>query len=75
MAGKLYMAFAGLVWVYYTVWQLVTPIVDADHPIQDLFPSRESGLLITTFCAYLSMAYIATFAGLILIFDKRHAQP
>lgn len=68
--GVLYMAFAVSVWIYYTVWMLVTPIVDQSHPVQEWFPDRETGLLITSYGAYLLMGLLSTMAGLILVNDK-----
>jgi dolichol phosphate-mannose biosynthesis regulatory protein len=69
-AGYAYMSFAVSVFLYYTVWILVTPIIDSNHPVQSYFPDRESGLLVTTFGAYVFLSFLCTFAGVILINDK-----
>jgi hypothetical protein len=49
---------------------LITPVIDDNHPVQDYFPDRETGLLVTTFGAYMMMSFLMTFAGVILIQDK-----
>jgi dolichol phosphate-mannose biosynthesis regulatory protein len=68
--GKIYLAVIVVFWVYYSVWILVTPLIDADHRVQSFFASRESGLLLTTVGAYGSMSYLCTFVGIVLIRDK-----
>ena len=68
--GKIYITSIIVFWCYYTVWILVTPIIDADHSIQSLFLSREWGLLVTTGGAYLLMSCLCTMVGIILIRDK-----
>ena len=64
------MTFVVSVFVYYTFWMLITPIIDNNHPVQQYFPDRESGLLVTTFGAYMLLSFICTFAGVILINDQ-----
>jgi len=59
-----------ILWIYYSVWMLLTPVIDSNHPVQDFFPARETGLLFTTFFAYILTAYLCTFAGIILISDR-----
>jgi dolichyl-phosphate mannosyltransferase polypeptide 2 regulatory subunit len=68
--GKFYYTFIIVFWCYYTVWMLITPIIDADHPIQSYFFSRENGLLVTTAGAYYMLAFLFTMVGVILIKDK-----
>jgi hypothetical protein len=31
--GQLYLAAIISVWIYYTFWILITPVIDEDHPI------------------------------------------
>lgn len=57
-------------WAYYTFWIIVTPLIDADHPIQKLFIDRWTGLLFTTWWAYFALAFICTITGIALIRDK-----
>ncbi len=71
--GKIYFYFLVAFWVYYTVWMLITPLIDADHPIQGYFFDRELGLLVTTAGAYFLMCGLSTMVGLVLIRDKTKA--
>ena len=57
-------------WAYYTVWILVTPIVDSDHPIQNYFPDRMLGIMTTTLLGYCQIAFMLTSAGIILVRDS-----
>lgn len=68
--GKIYIYFLVVFWCYYTVWILITPIIDADHPIQSYFIARETGLLVTTAGAYYLLSFLCTIVGIILIKDK-----
>ena len=31
--GKIYFISIIVSWVYYSIWMLITPLIDADHPI------------------------------------------
>jgi len=69
-AGMIYLLIIAVIWCYYTVWILITPIIDADHPIQSYFFPREIGILSTTAGAYYMLSFLCTFVGIILIRDK-----
>ena len=56
-----------VLFAYYTVWILVTPMLDEDLWMQDYFPDRMYGIMPTSMLAYLILAYIFTFAGIALI--------
>jgi hypothetical protein len=32
--GHVILIFSGSLWAYYTLWIMITPIIDIDHPIQ-----------------------------------------
>ena len=68
--GWIYLITLITIWTYYTVWMLVTPLIDEDQPIQSYFPNRESGLMITTAGAYFALAYFCTLTGIILLKDN-----
>ena len=59
-----------LLYTYYTVWILVTPIVDSDHPLQNYFPDRMLGIMTTTLLGYGQIAFMLTSAGIILVRDS-----
>ena len=63
-------------YLYYSVWILLTPLIDQDHYVQRFFPvKREHALMFTTLLGYSQMAFFFTFAGIILIRDGKHNQP
>ena len=37
---------ATVAFAYYTVWALVTPFIDDDHPVLDWFPDRRYAVLL-----------------------------
>lgn len=57
-------------YAYYTVWILITPIVDSDHPLQNYFPDRMLGIMTTTLFGYCQIAFMLTSAGIILLRDS-----
>ena len=68
--GSVSLVFVLALWAYYTVWILVTPIVDSDHPIQHWFPDRMLGIMTTTLLGYCQIAFMLTSAGIILVRDS-----
>lgn len=62
-------------YAYYTIWILVTPIVDSDHPLQQYFPDRMFGIMTTTLLAYCQLAFMLTSAGIILVRDSAEEDP
>jgi dolichol phosphate-mannose biosynthesis regulatory protein len=55
---------------YYTIWILVMPMVDEDHPLQDYFPDRMIGIMFTTLLGYGQIAFMLTAAGIVLVRDS-----
>ena len=80
MVDKRFVAIIVLIltWVffaYYTVWILVTPLLDDDIWMQDYFPDRMYGIMPTSLLAYLILAYVFTFSGIALISADRNKSP
>ena len=57
-------------YVYFTMWVIVTPLIDKDEAIQSYFPSRKWAFIVPIYsgCVFLSLAL--TFTGLALINEK-----
>ena len=57
-------------YVYFTMWVMVTPLIDKDEAIQAYFPSRKWAFIVPIYsgCVFLSLAL--TFTGLALINEK-----
>jgi hypothetical protein len=53
---------------------MITPIIDADHPIQRFFIKPEYGLLVTSAASYSAMSYLCTVVGIILVRDRYQAR-
>ena len=69
--GLIVVLISSFLYVYYTVWMLITPSIDEDHTIQGYFPDRMYGVLIPTLIGYLAIAGAMTIAGMILINDNK----
>ncbi|KAG7124296.1 Dolichol phosphate-mannose biosynthesis regulatory protein like [Verticillium longisporum] len=40
LVGLAMLVAASVIFTYYTIWTLLIPFVDDDHPLQSLFPAR-----------------------------------
>ena len=49
------------------MWILVTPLFDDDFWMQNYFPDRMYGIMPTSLLAYMILAYMFTFAGIVEI--------
>jgi len=62
-----------VLYVYYTVWMLITPVIDEAHYLQRFFPiERESGLMFTTLLGYTQLSFFFTFVGVALVMTGKH---
>lgn len=66
IVGLVLMSAAIIIFAYYSTWTLVTPFVDAEHPIQALFPDRQLALLLPAVLLVLGITGVATFVGVVL---------
>lgn len=57
-------------YVYFTMWVMITPLIDKDEAIQAYFPHRKWAFIVPIYsgCVFLSLAL--TFTGLALINEK-----
>ena len=62
---------ATTLYLYYTVWMLFTPLIDADHTLQNYFPDRLFGIMGPTLLGYLLISIIVSSTGLILLNDTK----
>jgi threonine/homoserine/homoserine lactone efflux protein len=46
LASTVHLAAALLLWLYFTLWIVVSPLVDAGHPVQQWFPQRFWALVV-----------------------------
>ncbi|KZS99231.1 hypothetical protein SISNIDRAFT_448094, partial [Sistotremastrum niveocremeum HHB9708] len=69
--GGLMLATAGIVFTYYTIWALLLPLLPSDHPVQDLFPSREWAVRLPAFILLVGICGIGGFVGNVVLKENR----
>ncbi|KAI9493898.1 dolichol phosphate-mannose biosynthesis regulatory, partial [Zychaea mexicana] len=63
-AGAVAFLSAVAIFIYYTLWSLVMPFVDEDHPLQNYFPPWEYAIRIPLILLIVGLTVIFTFLGL-----------
>ncbi|KAI9319734.1 dolichol phosphate-mannose biosynthesis regulatory [Dichotomocladium elegans] len=58
------------IFVYYTLWSLVMPFVDEDHPLQNFFPPWEYAIRIPLIVLIVGLTVILSFLGLTMAKSK-----
>lgn len=56
-------------WIYYTMWIMVSPLIDANHSFQNYFPDRKWGIVIPIMLGVGVLVITLTFAGIALLMD------
>ncbi|EWS75109.1 dolichol phosphate-mannose biosynthesis regulatory protein (macronuclear) [Tetrahymena thermophila SB210] len=65
--GKIGLATVTSFYIYYLVWVLITPFIDANHKVQSYFPHRDYAYMIPTVLIIFIVSIFFTFIGLVLI--------
>ncbi|CAK7202651.1 Dolichol phosphate-mannose biosynthesis regulatory protein [Sporothrix eucalyptigena] len=71
LAGLAMLVAASVVFLYYTIWALLMPFVDADHPLQNFFPPRVWAIRIPVILILLGSAVVGTFLSMVMIRSNR----
>jgi dolichyl-phosphate mannosyltransferase polypeptide 2 regulatory subunit len=66
---------ATVAFAYYTVWALVTPFIDDDHPVLDWFPDRRYAVLLPAALGALLVACVCVFLGSVMAVHLRNHGP
>ena len=61
-------------WIYYTIWIVVSPMIDREHAIQQYFPDRKWGIVIPIIVGIVFLAATLTFAGIALLEDSKQKE-
>ena len=61
---------ATVAFAYYTVWALVTPLIDVGHPVLKLFPSPELAVAIPAYLGACVVCASACVVGVAMITHK-----
>ncbi|WFD30243.1 Dolichol phosphate-mannose biosynthesis regulatory protein [Malassezia sp. CBS 17886] len=64
--GGACLAVAGLVFVYYTLWALVTPFFPDDAAIQEYFPPRVWAVRLPAFLLVVGLGVVGAFIASVL---------
>ena len=57
-------------YIYFTVWVMITPLIDEDQSIQAYFPERKWAFIVPIYSGCVFLSLVLTFTGLALIFEK-----
>ncbi|KAK7634851.1 dolichol phosphate-mannose biosynthesis regulatory protein [Phyllosticta citricarpa] len=71
LVGLAMLIVATAVFTYYTVWTLLMPFVDEDHPLQSLFPPRVWAIRIPVILILLGSTVVGSFLGMVMIKSNR----
>ncbi|CAJ0553435.1 Ff.00g119470.m01.CDS01 [Fusarium sp. VM40] len=67
IVGLAMLVAASVVFTYYTIWALLMPFVDDDHPLQNFFPPRVWAIRIPVIIILLGSAVVGSFLGMVMI--------
>ncbi|CRK29550.1 hypothetical protein BN1723_000507 [Verticillium longisporum] len=67
LVGLAMLVAASVIFTYYTIWTLLIPFVDDDHPLQSLFPARVWAIRIPVILILLASAVVGSFLGTVMI--------
>ncbi|KAF2461354.1 dolichol phosphate-mannose biosynthesis regulatory, partial [Lineolata rhizophorae] len=71
LIGLAMLVVATAVFTYYTIWTLLMPFVDEDHPLHSLFPPRVWAIRIPVILILLGSAVVGSFLGVVMIRSNR----
>ncbi|KAF9874117.1 dolichyl-phosphate mannosyltransferase polypeptide 2 [Colletotrichum karsti] len=62
---------ASVIFTYYSIWTLLMPFVDDDHPLQNIFPPRVWAIRIPVILILVGCAVVGSFLGTVMIRSNR----
>ncbi|KAL8420077.1 hypothetical protein RB594_003017 [Gaeumannomyces avenae] len=71
LVGLAMLVAASVVFLYYSVWTLIMPFVDSDHPLQNVFPPRVWAIRIPVILILLGSAVVGSFLSVVMIRSNR----
>ncbi|KAG9248107.1 dolichol phosphate-mannose biosynthesis regulatory protein [Calycina marina] len=71
LVGLSMLLAASFVFLYYTIWTLLIPFVDDDHPLQNFFPPRVWAIRIPVILMLLGSAVVGSFLSIVMIRSNR----
>ncbi|KAK6843677.1 hypothetical protein PG984_002526 [Apiospora sp. TS-2023a] len=67
IVGLAMLLAASFVFIYYSIWTLLMPFVDSDHPLQNVFPPRVWAIRIPVVLVLLGSAVVGSFLSVVMI--------
>ncbi|KLU87513.1 dolichyl-phosphate mannosyltransferase polypeptide 2 [Magnaporthiopsis poae ATCC 64411] len=71
LVGLAMLVAASVVFLYYSVWTLIMPFVDSDHPLQNVFPPRVWAIRVPVILILLGSAVVGSFLSVVMIRSNR----
>ncbi|KAI9917519.1 hypothetical protein PsorP6_012424 [Peronosclerospora sorghi] len=71
VVGLVMLAISIIFYVYYSIWVLLTPFIDEDHPVQQVFMPYHYAISIPAVLLVLLFSGAATFIGLVMIKSQK----
>lgn len=71
LVGLAMLVAASLVFLYYSIWTLLMPFVDSDHPLQNFFPPRVWAIRIPVILLLCGCAVVGSFLSVVMIRSNR----
>ncbi|KAI0128520.1 dolichol phosphate-mannose biosynthesis regulatory protein [Xylariales sp. AK1849] len=65
------LAAASAVFLYYSIWTLVMPFVDSDHPLHSVFPPRVWAIRLPVILILLGSTVVGSFLSIVMIRSNR----
>jgi dolichyl-phosphate mannosyltransferase polypeptide 2 regulatory subunit len=65
--GFLLLSTAVIIFLYYTVWVLVLPFADKQHPINSYFPPQYYAIALPATVLVVAVVMVSLFIGVVLI--------
>lgn len=57
--------------LYYVVWVIISPFIDATHALQSYFPERKYAILVPTVAFVSILSIVGAFVGLVMVKSGR----
>ncbi|CAI0649624.1 Dolichol phosphate-mannose biosynthesis regulatory protein [Colletotrichum fructicola] len=71
LVGLAMLVAASVIFTYYSIWTLLMPFVDDDHPLQNFFPPRVWAIRIPVILILVGCAVVGSFLGTVMIRSNR----
>ncbi|KAG9302163.1 hypothetical protein G9A89_020597 [Geosiphon pyriformis] len=72
--GGTLLLFSVALFLYYTIWALIMPFVDEDHPLHEYFPDRDYAIRIPVVLLLIGLTVVSTFLALVMIKSGKKGQ-